>query len=442
MEIRHMKPRMERQMTTKLNRLLVCVMVLGGTSIAIAEPVKEPAKEGVVSMPEELAAAANANGQFAIDLYRRTAETDSGKNVFLSPFSVSLALSIAAEGAVDQTLDQMTSVLHFPKGGLEKIHRGQQGLLASAIPNVSSETRKKIETLRARLKESNDQTEKLNQSNRFAEANTSSAAGSKVATELHTLLNKTTAYDMQISNALWIEKSYPIRPGFASAIQPTYGTVLFPVDFKQHSDPVRLQINKWVAQQTGNRIQDLLGPQSVTTLTKLIITNTVYFKGDWASPFDAAQTRPESFQQSNDHTAKLPLMHQRNSKSASYGAFSSTGELFPTPREVQVDLKDEDPSLYPDAKGHTMLSLDYQGQKIQMIVLLPQSIEGLADLERALTYESLQMWIEQLEHRTVDVTIPKFKLESTYQLPKTLQAMGMIRAFKILFVQRAHSSTN
>lgn len=415
------------QSVRTVSRVLFCLIGLAVTTVACAEqPLAEP---GSAVAPGDVLAASQANGRFAIDLYRRLAEQKSAENMFLSPFSISLALTMTAEGAVDQTLDQTTDVLHIAKGDLAKIHPGQRGLQRSAIPRLSPEVVKRLATLRSKLKEANDRTTAFDKANRTREARASAATGQQLANELNTLLSETSAYELQIANALWLEKTYSIQPSFIASLKPNYGAVLFPVDFKQRPEPVRLQINQWVAQQTNDRIKDLLAPQSVTDQTKLVITNAVYFKGDWAMPFEPSATRPESFQVSNNQSNKLSMMRQWNEESASYGAFVANGDLFPTPREVRIDLKDDDPSLYPDKDGHTMLSLDYQGHKIQMVFLVPQSATGLADLEASLTYDKIQKWIDQLESRTVDLTIPKYKLESTYQLTKTLQSLGMVRPF-------------
>jgi serpin B len=421
----HIAPRLRSSLT--VSRMLFFMVGLTVTTIAGAEqPLPE---QGSTPAPGDVLAASQANVRFAIDLYRRLAEEESGKNMFLSPFSVSLALTMTAEGAVDQTLDQMTDVLHIAKGDLARIHPGQHALQRLAIPRVSPEVVKRLATLRAQLKEANDRTKAFEKAKQFREAQASSTTGQKLADELNTLLKRTSAYELQIANALWLEKTYSIQPSFLAVLKPNYGAVLFPVDFKQRAEPVRLQINQWVAQQTNDRIQDLIAPRSITDLTKLVITNAVYFKGDWAKPFEPSQTRPESFQVSEDRSIKLSMMRQWNRESVGYGAFVANGDLFPTPHEVRIDLKDDDPSLYPDKDGHTMLSLGYQGGKIQMVFLVPQSATGLAELETSLTYEKLQRWIDQLESRTVDLSIPKYKLESTHHLTKTLQTLGMVRAF-------------
>lgn len=405
-----------------------CVMGFMTTAVNSAEQPKVQREPAVP--PADLKVASEANGRFAVDLYRQLAETESGKSLFLSPFSISIALTMVAEGAVDETLDQMAEVLHVDKGNLARMHSGQGGLQRSAIPVVPPEVTKKIASLRAKLKEANNRTSTLEKANRYSEASDSSDAAHQLAHEINTIVSQTAAYELQIANAVWVEKSYPIQPSFISTLTPNYGTSVFPMDFKAQPDPARLQVNQWVASHTHDRIQNLLGPQSITSLTKLVITNAVYFKGDWAKPFEPSSTRPEQFLLASSRSKEIPMMHQWNGGSASYGAFDAKGDLFETPLQIDVEMKDDDPSLYPKSDGHTMLSLDYQGRKIQMILLVPQSATGLADLERTLTYDKLQRWIEQLQQRTVRVTLPKYKLEATYSLEKTLETLGMVRAFR------------
>jgi hypothetical protein len=131
----------------------VLFFVVGLTVTAIVGAEQPLPEQGSTAAPGDVLAASQANGRFAIDLYRRLAEEESGKNMFLSPFSVSLALTMTAEGAVDQTRDQMTDVLHITKGDLARIHPGQHALQRSAIPQVPPEVVKRLTTLRAQLKE-------------------------------------------------------------------------------------------------------------------------------------------------------------------------------------------------------------------------------------------------------------------------------------------------
>lgn len=409
--------------------LALAVAGAGVKSQCVGDTVKTPQGQrttasGPATTLADQAAAAKAQGQFAIDLYQQLAKSEAGKNVFLSPFSVSTALTIAAEGAVDQTRDQMLDVLHITSDNLEQIHRGQRGLQSTVAPAIPPKLAKQLAALRAELKAAHKRTTELGRANQPEEARQSFYAEGRLIQQLR----KLAGYDLRFSNALWQEQSYPIEPNFVSTMKPYYGAVLFPVDFRQHPEAARQQINQWVAQQTEDRIPNLLGPGAVTDQLRLLVTNTVYFNGYWAQLFDPQKTFTAPFQ-SNGRSSPVRMMRQENEKAARYAAFTGAGKFFPTPKEVRIDIKDDDPSLYPDAKGHVLASLDYQGGQMQMIFILPQSPTGLAELERTLSYDNLQSWISQLDRRVVNVFIPKISLKSKYELKDSLQPLGMTRCF-------------
>jgi serine protease inhibitor len=242
-------------------------------------------------------------------------------------------------------------------------------------------------------------------------------------------LNRLTAdldlYELRIANALWAEKTYPFRRSYFDALQPIYGAVLRPVDFKNNFERARLRINDWAEQQTNNRVRDLIPPGALDAYTRLVITNAVYFKGSWLEPFPDRQTRDTPFL--GGGTVKL--MHDPDCATARYGAFNADGTSFTTPYEIPIEMPPHDPSLYPDERGFTLLSLPYKGRKLSMVWLLPRSAKGVPALERLLTHEKLQAWLQRLEGRKVDLSVPRVKLETTYRLTDSLKALGMVRAF-------------
>jgi len=403
----------------------------GALSLLTDDDLPLPSAPVAIPVTDEMRMAAKANGQFAVDLYQRLASTGANDDLFLSPFSISTALTMTAEGAVEQTLDQMLTALHLPPGDMDQIHRGQQGLHRAVTPAVPLEVTERIRALRARLIEINKQTETLSAARNFKAAYLSAANGAKLAGRINTLVSRVAGYELQIANALWLEQSYPIAPSFVATVKPYYGAVLFPVDFKGQPEPARSQINDWVAHETNDRIRGLLGPGSVDTQTRLVLTNTVYFRGDWAEPFEVSMTQMKPFHRADDRSTDVSMMHKSYSNTARYGAFTATGDFFPTPTDIPIDMKDDDPSLYPDEDGLTMLAMNYQGQKLQMILIVPQSAKGLAKLEQSLSYDRLQEWIGQLKQRMVNLSVPKFKLEAKYELSTTLQSQGMVRPFAI-----------
>ena len=172
-----------------------------------------------------------------------------------------------------------------------------------------------------------------------------------------------------------------------------------------------------------------MGPGSLSSATRLVITNAVYFKGEWLKPFEASSTRPKDFHLAGGKTVSAPMMTEYMYASTGYGAFTGDGTAFDTPREIPVDMPDNDPSLYPDARGFTALRLPYKGGKLCMVLIVPQSADGLGALEKMLPQTGLQHWIDGIADRTVIVNVPKFEVQSEYSLNEPLQALGMVRAF-------------
>jgi serine protease inhibitor len=164
-------------------------------------------------------------------------------------------------------------------------------------------------------------------------------------------------------------------------------------------------------------------------LMRLVLTNAIYFKGEWAEVFAEGQTKDEDFTLAGGRKVCVPLMRRGDMGSARYAAFKGDGSFFDTPARVPRGAVDEK-KVYPDERGFTMLELPYKGGEVSMLVMLPRSADGLEELEKKLTAENLVAWVGKLQHRGVHVLLPKFKVETKYDLGKTLEGMGMARAFK------------
>ncbi len=421
---------------------LILSMISQGCSNAAATPTVER-PPAVKASPAELKLAESANGNFAVDLYQQLAKENPNQNLFFSPFSVSSALLIAAEGASGETADQMGKVLHVPTSlhnsgsnaaslpwQLTDLHKGQAAIYYRLSPEpVSPELSAKIAKLRSGLDAANRETERLQTSNNWQKAEASNAAAEKLASELNPLLAQTEPYEWRTANAIWAEKTYPFRQSFLDTIHTYYGSVAMPVDFRGNAETSRKEINDWVAQRTRDRINDLMPAGSIDQLTRLVITNAVYFKGEWLRPFDVGSTQTKDFHLPGGKNFSTPMMSKYMFDAAGYGAFNGDGTPFNTPHEIPVAMHDDDPSLYPDAHGFTAARLPYKGGKLFMAIIVPQSADGLASVEQQLPGKGLQSWIAGINDRTVIVNVPKFKLEAEYSLVKSLQAMGMVRAF-------------
>jgi serpin B len=395
----------------------------------------------VTASSDELKLAESANAGFALDLYGQLAKEHPGENLFFSPFSVSTALLIATEGAGGETAEQMGKVLHVPSSlrnagaeaavpwRLGPLDKGHAAIAYRLNPEpVSPELRAKIDRLKRELETANKQTVALEQAQKWQDAQKSHATAAKLAAELNPLLKQTEPYEWRAANVLWAEKTYPFRSTYLDTIRAVFGSVLKPADFRGQAGPARGEINSWVAQQTHDRIKDLMPPGSIDSATRLVITNAVYFKGEWFDPFDESHTQPKDFHLADGSKVPTPMM-SKYEYSAGYGAFTEDGKTFDTPRMIPFNMPDDDPSLYPDAHGFTAIRLPYKGNKLFMAIITPRSADGLAALEAKLPRTGLKQWIDRIVDRTVIVNVPKFKLEVEYGLNESLAGLGMMRAF-------------
>ncbi len=320
-----------------------CTDMPGTTAAESAPPAGQ-------ETPDDGGSVSAGNNRFAADLYRQLANDPrySGKNLFFSPYSLSSALAITYEGARGTTADEIGSVLHLPTNDTLR-REGFAGL--DAVLNQGSGN-----------------------------------------------------YTLNTANALWAEETCPFLPGYIDAAARWYSANVTNLDFIESPEGSRETINRWVEEQTEDKIRDLLPPGSIDPLTRLVITNAIYFKGTWVEQFDANETTEEGFRVSPGETVLVPMMHRT-----------------------------DEGAVYPYAETDTLqvLEIPYahgDGTELSMLVLLPGE-DNLTAAEEALDPETLTALRQSLIHERVKVSFPKFTLETEYSLPPTLAAMGMPTAF-------------
>jgi serpin B len=361
----------------------------------------------------DLAALVQGNNQFAFDMYHKlragdTVASDRG-NLIFSPYSISTAVGMVYAGARGQTAQQIADVFHF---GLpaDRLHSAYGSLIRD-----------------------------LNGAHR-------------------------TGYDLSVANRLWGQDGFPVRQPFLDTIRNHYGAELGRLDFARDTENSRQTINRWVEDQTNDRIKDLIPPGGVTPHTAMVLTNAIYFLGDWKHSFHKDSTTFRPFAVSATEQIRAPTMFQN-------GRFR-----------------------YADGGDFQMLELPYKGDELSMLLVLPKSggranapglnagstskeitlsppinipplkltngvklfsetdsagippapyapiplndfapgpvgIDALTALEPALNPATLEIAIDNLRYRDVNVYLPKFKLETGVKLKNTLSEMGMPTAF-------------
>lgn len=328
--------------------LLLAFLVPGPT------PCATPAPEGE--------AAAKAITAFAIDLYGQIRKPD--ENLVFSPYSVSMALAMAYAGARGQTESQMAKAMYL---------NVPQPQVNEAFAAVNAQVL---------------------------------AAGHGKDIEI------------KVANALWAEKSYPFLNEYLESVKAYSDQqgwfswfmdrgLLRQLDFKHNADASRNTINKWVEDHTKNKITDLLGPGMITSDTRLVLINAIYFNRKWEKEFIRELTKDDNFTLLNGSTTMVPMMHQTD-------AFGYMEEA-----DLQV--------LEMPYKGGS--DVPHIAGDLSMIVLLPSRKTRLEDFEQSMTFDKLDQWIRSLKWRKIEVFLPRFKMTSESRLRTPLTRLGMTDAF-------------
>ena len=314
---------------------VLLMIVVAGTGWSEEKP---PVKAG-----NYRAAVVKGNNEFAFDLYAKLRGREG--NLFLSPFSISTALAMTSAGARGGTEAGMAKVLHFTLPG-EELHTAFAGLIRGLDED-----------------------------------------------------KKGRGYELVVANALWGQKGYGFLKEYLDLTKSCYGAGLHEVDFEKAAEAARKTINAWVEEKTKEKIKDLIKPGVLSSLTRLVLTNAIYFKGQWASRFKKEATKDGPFTLSSGKKTAVPMMNQT--------------EEFGYMEDGDVQA----------------LELPYIGDRLSMVVLLPKKVDGLAGLEESLTAKKLSKWLSAVRKQKVVVSLPRFKFTSEFGLADVLKSMGMTDAF-------------
>jgi len=284
------------------------------------------------------------NNRFALDFYRRWSQSAEG-SLICSPYSISTALAMVFAGAHRQTAEEMAKTLHFtlPSDELHTANAALLKQLTAAAPDRG--------------------------------------------------------YQIRIANRLWVQQGYTLLPPFLKTTQDDYGAEAASADFAQQPEAARATINSWVEKQTKNRIKDLVPAGGLSSDTRLVLANAIYFKGDWRWAFGKESTHKGQFSLTATKTADAEMMYQT--------------------REFRYFQRDD----------LQILEMPYKSGDLAMDFLLPAKVDGLAALEKSLASEKLEKWIAGLHDAEVIVSLPKFKMTAEIDLGSHLAAMGMPLAF-------------
>jgi serpin B len=376
------------------------------------------------------APAVTANNAFALDLFARLAGKGDD-NVFFSPYSILNALAMTELGARGRTADQMEKALHFP-ARLEEFHPALSALNAHLRTDsvAARAAAAEIEQLRAEQARLAGQA-KANRERRAPDWELEQKLAedeASIVEKINLLLGGTDPTEITVANALWGEKTYRFNENYLDSVNEYYGTgAVELVDFRNQAEAQRVRINEWAERMTRNRITNVLPAGSVDDSTRMILANAIYFKSEWEEPFEVTRTMDEDFTLASGTKVKTRLMRREEIGGARHGAFHADGSPFATP--VDLAPGDEATPRYPGEDGFAIVELPYRGGRFAMVILAPNSPEGLPAVEKRLTADTLSVWLGRLSRRRTTVILPKFRAETSYALDGILEPLGMVDAF-------------
>ena len=279
-----------------------------------------------------------------LELYQRLSQNET--NLFFSPFSISTVMSMVLLGAKGNTAVELIKGL------------GYSDKCESTIHSANLERLKKISGI------------------------------SKILT-------------LETANKLFPEITFEMEQEFINGCKSSYLSTVEGVNFINKANEARSAINAWAEKQTKGKIQNLLPEGSVSSNTRLVLVNAVYFKGDWQNKFDPKHTSQAKFHVNEKHSLSVEMM----SRSGKYN--------------INFD----------QTLGVQVVELPYKGGDVSMIILLPSEKFGLKKLEKQLTSSKLQALTENFFNEKIDLALPKMKLEHSFDVVDTLKQMGISDVF-------------
>ena len=305
-------------------------------------------RQSLASDPADYSPVAAQMNAFGLDLFHLLSAQQEG-NLFFSPYSISLALSMTLAGAAGNTEREMAQVLHYdlPQN---QIHTQINGLDQSLyiIPEW--------------------------------------------------LKDQESSFQLNVANALWGQSDYAFKASFLDLLAESYGAGMQLVDFKTANEPARLMINEWVEEQTKEKIKDLIPQGALNELTRLVLTNAIYFNASWQDEFVKDLTKPADFYINEKTKVTVPMMEIQNSF-----RFSKSNDV-------------------------QMVEIPYLNSRYSMVLLMPLSSD-LPEYGQGMDLDSLTQSIEAFQNGQLILKMPKFEFDSSFSVSSALQDLGMISPF-------------
>ena len=219
--------------------------------------------------------------------------------------------------------------------------------------------------------------------------------------ELMSALNRNDSSTLTLANALWASKQYELSEPYIDTIRQAYLADVENVDFTDPEDGVK-KINNWAAEKTNDKIKEVITPSAVDAFTVAVLNNAIYFKGTWLTQFSEEDTIQKDFWTGIEYV-EADFMN-----------------IFSTRFNYTI------------VNGTQILQLPYEGDRLSMLLILPNDLNGISGLEESLSTVMIKEWRDALYETDVDISIPKFEIKTTYGLNEPLRELGMTDVFNAI----------
>lgn len=333
--------------------LSLCLMI----TILLAACQPNPSGTGVlqskiqrgnpVTSQEDQTAVVDGTNQFATDLYQVINDRDG--NLLFSPLSISMALSMTYGGARGATAEQMASILHLP-----------QDRDTHAIMNWLDQE---------------------------LESRANGPEG-----------KRNSGFELSIANSIWGQIDFPFLSEYIDLLAANYGAGMRVTDFVNQPEPSRLAINRWVSNETHKKIPELFSKGMISSDTRMVLANAVYFNAPWKNEFKKSETQTLPFTLLDGSQVNTEMMHAKRD----FG--------------------------YNEGQGFRAVSLPYRGDEVAMMIILPD--EGtFQSFDQGLNAEQISMIVDGMSQIEVNLTLPRFQFDTELDLGDSLPSLGMVDAF-------------
>ncbi len=321
-----------------VSAVVVAASVLLYAETTVPHSIVASLQPGSATIPEDIA---SANNGFAVDFYKLVS-ADSDENIFFSPTSIYVVFSMLYEGARGDSAGQIEAAF-----GFEPDEQARHNATAHTMSSI--------------------------------------ARHDPYAT-------------LELANSMWLADWLAPHDSYVNTIRGTYLADIERVDFKDSQGSTD-RINSWASEKTREKIKKILTPEDVNSLTALVLTNAIYFKGTWVTQFPEENTRESEFWKDGTQSVRTDFMNV-------VGMFDYT---------QQDDVQ--------------MLRLPYKGDRLSMLVILPADRDGMDPLQETLSAGLIQKWNKDMLQTDVEVSMPKFRMETYYDLTDPLARLGVADVF-------------